>query len=261
VEFLFLKFLVHVSNSKCRALNLWRYWTSFKEPYSQTLNGERRDCLSVGTKWGQYLPWRFVIWHCLHLRNVTSSACSFYSLDVVSLFYALALPPPVSLTWPVDSAPYSQERATGTIVSSFCKMSFNIILLPMNRTLKPSHLFRFSPCVLHARPTPDLTIIRVFGEQSRIKQSATASQSQVQISKTSNLCGSEHDKTHTRTKQQLKCLRAFTKLKKRLLLSSCLSVSLSVCQSAWNNSVSTEQSFIKYDIWVFFENLSKFEFY
>jgi hypothetical protein len=40
---------------------------------------------------------------------------------------------------------------------------------------------------------------------------------------------------------------------KRLLASSCLSV----CLSAWKNSALTGRIFMKFDIWVFFENLSK----
>ena len=44
---------------------------------------------------------------------------------------------------------------------------------------------------------------------------------------------------------------------KRLLASSCLSVRL----SAWNNSVPTERIFMKFDIGLLFENLSrKFKF-
>jgi len=43
---------------------------------------------------------------------------------------------------------------------------------------------------------------------------------------------------------------------------SCLSVSLSVCQSACNNSASTRRILMKSDIVVFFENLSrKFKFH
>jgi hypothetical protein len=35
-----------------------------------------------------------------------------------------------------------------------------------------------------------------------------------------------------------------------------------VCASAWNNSASTGRIFMKYDIWMFFENLSrKFKFH
>jgi hypothetical protein len=43
----------------------------------------------------------------------------------------------------------------------------------------------------------------------------------------------------------------------RLLASLCLSVRLSVCSSVWNNSASTRRIFIKLDIWIFFENLSR----
>ena len=45
--------------------------------------------------------------------------------------------------------------------------------------------------------------------------------------------------------------------KKRLLASSCLSVCLLVCPSASNNLASTGRIFMKFYIWVFFENLSK----
>jgi hypothetical protein len=55
---------------------------------------------------------------------------------------------------------------------------------------------------------------------------------------------------------------------KRLLSLSCLSLCLSfrlrlsVCLSAWNNSAPTERIFMKFDIWVFFESLSrKFKFH
>jgi len=45
---------------------------------------------------------------------------------------------------------------------------------------------------------------------------------------------------------------------KRMLASSCLSV----CLSAWNNSAPTGRIFLKFDIWVFFENRSrKFKFH
>jgi hypothetical protein len=45
---------------------------------------------------------------------------------------------------------------------------------------------------------------------------------------------------------------------KRLLASSCLSV----CPPAWNNSAPTGRIFVKFDIWEFFENLSrKFKFH
>ena len=56
-------------------------------------------------------------------------------------------------------------------------------------------------------------------------------------------------------------LCVFTKLRKRLLASSCLSVrpsfAPSVRPSAWNNSASTGRIFMKFDIWLLFENLSK----
>jgi hypothetical protein len=32
---------------------------------------------------------------------------------------------------------------------------------------------------------------------------------------------------------------------------------MSVCPSAWNNSAPTERIFMKFDIWVFFENLAR----
>ena len=39
-------------------------------------------------------------------------------------------------------------------------------------------------------------------------------------------------------------------------------VCLSVCPSAWNNSASTGRIFMKSDVWVFFENMSrKFKFH
>ena len=52
-------------------------------------------------------------------------------------------------------------------------------------------------------------------------------------------------------------LGAFTNLQKRLLASSYLSVCLSVCPSASKNSASTGRIFIKFHIWVLFENLSR----
>jgi hypothetical protein len=56
-------------------------------------------------------------------------------------------------------------------------------------------------------------------------------------------------------------LDAFPNCEKRLLTSSCLSFCPSVRLSAWNNSASTGRIFIEFDIWVFFENLSrKFQF-
>jgi len=49
---------------------------------------------------------------------------------------------------------------------------------------------------------------------------------------------------------------------KRLFASSCLSVRKYVRPSAWNNSAPTGRIFIKFDIWVFLENLSrKFNFH
>jgi hypothetical protein len=49
---------------------------------------------------------------------------------------------------------------------------------------------------------------------------------------------------------------------KRVLASSCLSVNPSVCMSAWNNSAPTEWIFMKFDIWVFLDTLSrKFNFH
>jgi len=47
-----------------------------------------------------------------------------------------------------------------------------------------------------------------------------------------------------------RCVRKIAK--KQLLASSCLSV----LSSAWNNSALTGRIFMKFDIWVFFENLS-----
>jgi hypothetical protein len=44
---------------------------------------------------------------------------------------------------------------------------------------------------------------------------------------------------------------------KGLLASSCLSVCLSVCPSAWNKSVTTGRIFMKFHIWIFFENLPR----
>jgi hypothetical protein len=53
--------------------------------------------------------------------------------------------------------------------------------------------------------------------------------------------------------------RRFRKIaKKRLLASSCLAVRL----SAWYNSAPTGRIFMKFDIWLFFENMSrKFNFH
>ena len=64
------------------------------------------------------------------------------------------------------------------------------------------------------------------------------------------------------------CVRLWAKIqassqncKKRLLASSHLSVRPSVRPPAWNNSAPTKRIFIKFDIWIFFENLSpKFKF-
>jgi hypothetical protein len=54
---------------------------------------------------------------------------------------------------------------------------------------------------------------------------------------------------------------AFAKFRKALA-SLCLSVRPSVRLSAWSNSSPTGRIFIKFDIWVFFENLSrKFKFH
>jgi len=51
-------------------------------------------------------------------------------------------------------------------------------------------------------------------------------------------------------------LDAFTKLQKPTI-----SVLMSLCPSAWNNLAPTGQIFMKFSIWVFFENLSgKFKF-
>jgi hypothetical protein len=56
-------------------------------------------------------------------------------------------------------------------------------------------------------------------------------------------------------------LSAFAKLRRRLLASSCLSVYQfirpSVHPSSWNNSAPNGGICIKFDIWVFFENLSR----
>ena len=52
----------------------------------------------------------------------------------------------------------------------------------------------------------------------------------------------------------VKLLAAFAILQKAL---SCLSVCLSAHPFAWNNSVPTGWIFLKFDIWVFFENLLK----
>jgi len=47
-------------------------------------------------------------------------------------------------------------------------------------------------------------------------------------------------------------LDAFAVLRKRLSVSSCLSVRL----SAWNNSAATGRIFVEYDILVFLDNVS-----
>ena len=57
------------------------------------------------------------------------------------------------------------------------------------------------------------------------------------------------------------CLDAFAKLRK-VAISFVMSVCLSVCLSSvrpyeWNNSAPTGRIFMKFDIWVFFENLSR----
>ena len=59
-------------------------------------------------------------------------------------------------------------------------------------------------------------------------------------------------------------LDVFVKLQKAtvsLVMYVCLSVCLPVCPSIrrcwWNNTVPTGRFFMKFDIWVFFENLSK----
>jgi hypothetical protein len=44
---------------------------------------------------------------------------------------------------------------------------------------------------------------------------------------------------------------------KQLLPSSCLSVCLSVCLSAWNNSAPTGRILIKFDVWMFFDKVSR----
>ena len=48
-------------------------------------------------------------------------------------------------------------------------------------------------------------------------------------------------------------LGTFVKFKKKTILSFVMSV----CPSAWKNSAPTGRIFMKFDIWVFFENLSK----
>ena len=57
-------------------------------------------------------------------------------------------------------------------------------------------------------------------------------------------------------------LGAFAELLQWLLAPSCLFVCLFVWPSAWNNSAPTGRIFIKFCIWVFFENLpSKYNFH
>jgi len=55
----------------------------------------------------------------------------------------------------------------------------------------------------------------------------------------------------------LSFLVTFAKLGKRPLASSCMSVLLSFCLSAWNKSAPTEHIFTKFDVWEFFEKLSR----
>jgi hypothetical protein len=43
----------------------------------------------------------------------------------------------------------------------------------------------------------------------------------------------------------------FSKLRNHLLASSCLTVCMSVCLSAWKNSAPNEKIFMKFDIWIF----------
>jgi hypothetical protein len=53
------------------------------------------------------------------------------------------------------------------------------------------------------------------------------------------------------------CLGAFAKLRK-----ATISFVISVCPSKWNNSARTGRIFMKFDIWMFFENMSrKFKFH
>jgi hypothetical protein len=53
----------------------------------------------------------------------------------------------------------------------------------------------------------------------------------------------------------------FQNFEKRILASSCLSASLYVRLCAWNNLAFTVRIFMKFDFWMFFENLSrKFKF-
>ena len=58
------------------------------------------------------------------------------------------------------------------------------------------------------------------------------------------------------------CQPSWQNCEKWLLVSSRLSVCSSICPSTWNNSAPTGQIFIKFDIWVFCENLCrKFKFH
>jgi len=60
----------------------------------------------------------------------------------------------------------------------------------------------------------------------------------------------------------VRCVHKIAKATNRFFMSVCPSVRLSVCPSAWNNSTSTEQIFILFDIYVVFEKLSrKFKFH
>jgi hypothetical protein len=51
--------------------------------------------------------------------------------------------------------------------------------------------------------------------------------------------------------------RRVRKISKSDLTSSCLSVRPPVRPPAWNNSAATELIFMKFDIWVYFDNLSR----
>jgi hypothetical protein len=56
-------------------------------------------------------------------------------------------------------------------------------------------------------------------------------------------------------------LGAFANLRKATI-SFVMSVCLSISASVWNNSAPTSRIFVKFNIWVFFENISrKFKFY
>jgi len=52
-------------------------------------------------------------------------------------------------------------------------------------------------------------------------------------------------------------LGAFPNCEKRLLASSCLSVCLSIRQSAWNNAAATGRILMQFDIWMFFEKYAE----